>query len=96
VRKRDAGAQLVRTLDAAVDEGRLARDPARTPSGKVTYLPGASRAKENRYLSAAELDALAAQCGNHEPMVLLTGYTGLRSGEVTPCRWATSTCASAG
>src|SRR5215207_234722 len=55
-RRRSAGAQLVRMLDAAVDEGRLRFNPARTPSGKIGYLPSPTRQKDHRYLTHAELE----------------------------------------
>ena len=45
------GAQLVRMLDAAVDERLLHSNPARTPSGKVGYLPSPKRRKAHRYLA---------------------------------------------
>lgn len=85
-RRHDAAAQLVRMLDAAVDEGLVRRNPARTKAGKVDYLPRAKRAKVHRYLTDAELHALAAQCGDYSMFVQLAGYTGLRWGEVTALR----------
>ena len=85
-RKHRAAAQLLRLLDAAVDEGRLPRNPARSRSGRADYLPRVRRAKVHRYLSADELHRLAASCGEHGPLVLLAGYTGLRWGELTALR----------
>ena len=82
-RRRAAGAQLVRMLDAAVDEGLLHSNPARTPSGRVGYLPSPARRKAHRYLSHSELEALASASGDHGTMVRLAGLTGLRWGEVT-------------
>lgn len=85
-RRRSAGAQLVRMLDAAVDEGLIHFNPARTASGKATYLPSPKRHKEHRYLSHGELEALAQASGNYAPMIRLAGLTGLRWGEITALR----------
>ena len=85
-RRRSAGAQLVRMLDAAVDEGLLRVNPARTASGKANYLPRAKRHKDHRYLSHDELEALAAACGDHAAMIRFAGLTGLRWGEITALR----------
>ncbi|MER7071020.1 site-specific integrase [Terrabacter sp. NPDC000476] len=85
-RRRSAGAQLVRMLDAAVDEGIISANPARSRSGKVSYLPSAKRSKEHRYLTHAELEALARSCGEFAALVRLAGLTGLRWGEVTALR----------
>ncbi|MFC6007023.1 tyrosine-type recombinase/integrase [Angustibacter luteus] len=85
-RRRDAGAQLVRMLDAAVDEGLIRSNPAKTKAGKTTYLPRAKKAKSHRYLSDNELLAVADECGSYGSFVLLAGYTGLRWGEITALR----------
>ena len=85
-RRRAAGAQLVRMLDAAVDEGRLRSNPARTPSGKVSYLPSPKRQKDHRYLSHDELERLAVAAGDWGALVRFTGLTGLRWGEVSALR----------
>ncbi len=92
-RRRAAGAQLVRMLDAAVDEGRLRSNSARTTSGKANYLPSATRQKDHRFLSHGELERLAAAAGALPPgdgrwgtLVRLTGLTGLRWGEVSALR----------
>jgi integrase len=73
-------------LDAAVDEGLILSNPARTPSGKVGYLPSPKRHKAHRYLSHAELEALASASGDHGTMIRLAGLTGLRWGEITALR----------
>lgn len=85
-RRHDAAAQLVRMLDAAVDEGRILRNPARTKAGKLDYLPRVKRSKAHRYLTDAELQAVAEQCGDYSTFVQLAGYTGLRWGEITALR----------
>ena len=92
-RRRAAGAQVVRMLDAAVDEGLLRSNPARTPSGKANYLPSPTRQKDHRFLSHGELERLAEAAGALGPedgrwgtLVRLTGLTGLRWGEVSALR----------
>ncbi|WP_203670014.1 tyrosine-type recombinase/integrase [Cellulomonas pakistanensis] len=84
-RRRDAVRLLVQILDGAVDSRRLRHNPARTPSGKVPYLPRASRSKEHRYLSNEQLRRLvdAAGAGEGSALILLTGLTGLRWGELS-------------
>lgn len=87
-RRRDATRLLVQILDAAVDARRLRHNPARTPSGKVPYLPRASRSKAHRYLSAEQLRRVADATSTEQArtLVLLTGLTGLRWGEVSALR----------
>jgi integrase len=81
-RRRDAGRLFLRILDAAVDEGRLSRNPARTPSGKASYLPRATKRKPHRYLTEEQLVRVADAINPVlRPMVLLSGFCGLRFGE---------------
>lgn len=87
-RRRDAAILFDRMLNDAVDEGLLPRNPARKASGaKPDYLPRAPRRKEQRFLSHRELarlsDAMPEEYGR---LVLLTGYTGLRFGEMSALR----------
>lgn len=84
VRKHDSAKLFVRILDAAVDDGYLSRNPARSPSGKVNYLPRADKTKPHRYLTARQLKRVAdaAQPDMWLP-IMLTGFTGLRIGELT-------------
>ncbi|SDP46524.1 Site-specific recombinase XerD [Pedococcus dokdonensis] len=85
-RKHAASSQLVRMLDAAVDEWIILNNPARTASGKANYRPSPKRHKAHRYLSHAELEALALAAGDHGAMIRLAGLTGLRWGEITALR----------
>jgi len=85
-RRKAAGAQLLRILDAAVDEGILTKNPARTLSGKATYLPSAKRKKAHRYLTHGELEVLASAAGDQGTLLRFAGYTGLRWGEITALR----------
>jgi integrase len=39
--------------------------------------------RERRYLTHAQLDALAEACGGYRLLVLVLGYCGLRFGEAT-------------
>jgi integrase len=87
-RRRDAVRLLVALLDAAVDARRLTANPARTPSGKVPYLPRAPKTKAHRYLTHEQLRRVADATSGHQArtLVLLTGLTGLRWGEVSALR----------
>lgn len=85
---------LASILDDAVQDGRLARNPAR--AGRVG-LPRRSRS-EHRSLSRAEVRALTSAAGDRGPIVLVLAYTGIRWGrgcsgvvegvEVDPTRFA--------
>ena len=85
-RRSAASKQLSRMLDAAVDEGLISRNPAKTKAGRLNYLPTPKTAKAHRYLSHAELDALASAAGEWGTLIRFTGLTGLRWGEVTALR----------
>jgi integrase len=71
---------LSQILDLAVRDGRLVRNPAAGVS-----LPRVV-ATERRYLSHAQLHALAAECGHYRLAVLFAGYTGVRFGELAALR----------
>jgi integrase len=79
-RTRQAYHLLTSMLDAAVRDGRLARNPA--AGVDLPRLPTSDR----RYLSHAQLADLAERCGPHRRLVLLLGYTGLRWGEAAALR----------
>lgn len=88
IRRRNAVQLFARMLDAAVDEGLLPRNPAHTRSGsKADYLPKARTAKEHRYLTHEQLRRVAdAATPEARRLILVTGYTGMRFGEVTALR----------
>lgn len=67
---------LAGILDTAVADRRLATNPA-----KGIRLPRKPRRAEHRYLSDAQLWALAEQAGERGVVILLLGYCGLRWGE---------------
>jgi integrase len=67
-------------LDAAVADNRLARNPA-----AGIELPRLAQS-EHRYLTHAELGALADECGGYRTLVLVLGYCGLRWGEAAALR----------
>lgn len=68
-------------LDGAVDDGLLAKNPARG-----LELPKKVRKARRRYLTAEEVEDVAKAAGQTAPMyrlvVLLLAYTGLRWGEM--------------
>jgi integrase len=66
---------LHQILAQAVTDGRLAVNPA-----AELELPTLEET-EKRYLAADQIGALAEAAGEHGPLVLLLGYTGLRFGE---------------
>jgi integrase len=79
-RTRQAYHVLTAMLDAAVRDGRLARNPA--AGVDLPQMPEGDR----RYLTHQQLGAVADGCGPHRTLVLLLGYTGLRWGEVAALR----------
>jgi integrase len=69
-------------LSAAVDDGRLAANPAT----RLSVQAGGGRS-EQRFLSAAELAALEAAMGSHWSLVVpFAAATGLRIGELAALR----------
>lgn len=73
---------LSQILELAVRDQRIPSNPARGVN-----LPRVRHAKR-RYLSAAEVEALASAAGQWRPLVLLLAYTGLRWGEAAALRVA--------
>ena len=71
---------LARILDDAVRDRLLVANPARG----VKLPPVVKR--QNVYLTAAQLHALAIQAGRYGPLVLLLGTAGLRWGEAVALR----------
>lgn len=71
---------LSQILDLAVRDERIPSNPA---SG--VNLPRVKHARR-RYLTAAEVEALATAAGKWRPVVLLLAYTGLRWGEMAALR----------
>ena len=72
---------LAGILDDAVKTRRLAANPARG----VENLPRKSR-KRHVYLSAADVDRIAGESGEHRALVLTLAYCGLRWGELVALR----------
>jgi integrase len=79
-RSRQAYHVLTSMLDAAVRDGRLARNAA--AGVDLPRLP----TTERRYLTHGQLEDLAERCGPYRLLVLVLGYTGLRWGEVAALR----------
>lgn len=72
---------LAGILDVAIDDRRLASNPAR----HARNLPQRGPGKRRVYLSHAQVATLTA-CSAHPTMVLTLAYTGLRWGEATGLR----------
>jgi integrase len=73
---------LRRVLNAAVEDARIARNPA----ARVKQLPAEER-REARYLSPAEIRALAGEVPpRYRALILLLAYGGLRVGEAAALR----------
>ena len=72
---------LARILDDAVRDRLLAANPARG-----VKLPPVVRKRQNVYLTAAQLHALATEAGRYRSLVLLLGTAGLRWSEVAALR----------
>lgn len=72
---------LAGILDVAIDDRRLANNPAR----HIRNLPRSGPGKRRVYLSHDQVATLAA-CSAHPTMVLTLAYTGLRWGEATGLR----------
>lgn len=72
---------LAGILDMAVKARRLARNPARG----VDNLPRKGR-KPRVYLTHDQVDALAAEAGQHRTLIYLLAYCGLRGGEAIALR----------
>ena len=72
---------LAGILDVAIDDRRLASNPAR----RVRNLPRHGPGKRRVYLSHEQVRTLAS-CSPHPTLVLVLAYTGLRWGEATALR----------
>ncbi len=72
---------LAGILDVAIDDRRLAGNPARN----VRSLPRSGPGKRRVYLTHDQVATLAA-CSAHPTLVLTLAYTGLRWGEATGLR----------
>jgi integrase len=79
-RTRQAYHLMTSMLDAAVRDGRLARNAA--AGVDLPRLP----TTERRYLTHGQLEDLAERCGPYRVLVLVLGYTGLRWGEAAALR----------
>lgn len=73
---------LSQIFELAVRDGRIPSNPC-----KGVNLPRVKHAKR-RYLTAAQVEALASAAGVWRPLVLLLAYTGLRWGEMAALRVA--------
>ncbi len=71
---------LMQLLAWAVQDGRLARNPA---EGVRLPKPGLT---DHRCLTHAEVAMLAKECGDYAPLIRFLAYTGLRWGEVAALR----------
>ena len=72
---------LLALLDVAVNDRRIPNNDARG----IEDIPRKA-AKRRAYLSIDQVDALAAEAGDHGTLVLTLAYTGLRWGEATALR----------
>lgn len=82
-RTRQACHQLGAILEAAVRDGRLARNPA-----VGVGLPRLSKSREHLYLTHEQVAALADACGPWRALVLLAAYSGMRWAEIVGLRVA--------
>jgi integrase len=90
-RKRAAYHLLTAMLDAAVEDGRLPKNPARSQTGqgrRSGFLPKLTQGRSKRYLTHEELHRLADAAGDYRTLILFLGYTGLRIGEAAALRVA--------
>ena len=86
-RKRQAFNVLAGILDAAVRDGRLARNPARSSSGtRNGFLPPIQSTRRRRFLDHAEVLALAEATGDYSTLILVLCTCGLRWGEASALR----------
>ncbi len=88
-RRRQAYHLLTAMLDAAVEDGRLPRNPGRpqeTRGRRSGFLPAVATRGRKRYLGHEELQRLADAAGGYRPLILVLGYCGLRWGEAAALR----------
>ncbi|MBG9887058.1 hypothetical protein ABE10_11055 [Bacillus toyonensis] len=69
-------------LEQAVQDGRLARNPA----ANIKNLPSKKVRQQHRYLTPGELHRVADASGSNRALVLTLGYCGLRWGETIALR----------
>jgi integrase len=80
---------LTSMLDAAVEDGRLPRNPARRQEMRGRrggFLPKLPDAGHKRYLRHEEVHALAVAAGDGRTLILVLSYCGLRWGEAAALR----------
>lgn len=88
-RRRQAYHLLTAMLDAAVQDGRLPRNPARPVQGigrRSGFLPKLPVTRRARYLRHEEVLRLADAAGEYRTLILVLAYCGLRWGEVAALR----------
>ena len=91
-RRRQAYHLLTAMLDAAVEDARLPRNPARpqeTRGRRGGFLPRVPAPKSKRYLTHTQVQTLADASGEYRPLILVLAYCGLRWGEVAALRMRT-------
>jgi integrase len=86
-KSREAYYVLKTMLDLAVEDRRLARNPAKPTVGRVKgLLPTVPKNRSHTYLTHAQLLALADAAKAHRTLVLVLGLCGLRWGEASALR----------
>lgn len=85
-RSRQAYGMLSAMLDLAVEDGRLAKNPAKPTAGKRGFLPKLPKHRTHTYLSHQQVHALAHHAGDYRGLILVLAYGGLRWGEATALR----------
>jgi integrase len=88
-RRRQAYHLLTAILDAAVQDGRIPRNPARPAvrtGSRSGFLPALPQSRSRRYLRHEEVVRLADASGDYRTLVLVLAYCGLRWGEVAALR----------
>ena len=81
--KSKAVKQFSRMFDYAVAEGLLGKNPVRNRAGRVIATPAPKPTRSQVRLTMGQLVRVADACQGYRLLVLFTGLTGLRWGEVT-------------
>ncbi|MGP5397398.1 tyrosine-type recombinase/integrase [Arthrobacter rhombi] len=81
-----AVAHLTRALDYAVAQGLMPSNPARDRAGRGVSVPEVQSQRAQVRLTLPQLVRLAQCMGEYRLLVLFTGLTGLRWGEVSTLR----------
>lgn len=81
--KSKAVKQFSRMFDYAVAEGMLGKNPVRNRSGRVIPTPTPKTKRSQVRLTMRQLLRVSDACRDYRLLVLFTGLTGLRWGEVT-------------